>query len=256
MSDETTPTPSTPSSTAPPGSEPTWKAGENAPAWARGKTPEEILGIAQQREQYLTSALQQAAQAAYQQPQAQQTPAQVQDDDYLTGKQFKEVVGQYGQGVNSALIGAYQQTYQVALRSLRSEFRKDFDLWGPEIMSKLESLPLHLRNLDTMETVVKLVRSEHLDDLVKDQAQEMLATGNLTLRSNGSGKGYPGTTQSTNPLESEKLPAETRARLARQNVNMETVREFCRMNGITVEQWLADAEKAGSGVIVDRGKLG
>lgn len=253
MPDEPTPTPSTPSSTEPPGS--AWKAGENAPAWARGKTPEEILGIAQQREQYLTQALQQAAQASYQTPQNTAQPTQVQDDDYLTGKQFKEVVGQYGQGVNSALVNAYEQTYQVALRSLRSEFKKDFELWGPEIMSKLQSLPLHLRNLDTMETVVKLVRSEHLDDLVKDQAQEMLATGNLTLRSNGSGQGYPGAPQSSNPLESEKLPADLKARLARQNVTMETVREFCRMNGTTVEQWLAEAEKAGSGVIVDRGKI-
>jgi len=214
------------------------------------------LGIAQQREQYLTNALQQAAQAAYQQPQPAQQPTQVQDDDYLTGKQFKEVVGQYGQGVNSALLGAYEQTYQVALRSLKSEYRKDFEMWGPEIMSKLQTLPVHLRNLDTMETVVKLVRSEHLDDLVKDQAQEMLATGNLTFRSNGSGQGYPGTTQSSNPLESEKLPADLKARLARQNVSMETVREFCRTNGITVEKWLSDAEKAGSGVIVDRGRLG
>lgn len=177
------------------------------------------------------------------------------DDDYLTGRQFRDAVNQYGQNMGTALSGAYERVAELALDRLRSNYPTDFQKWGGEILSKIQSLPLHLRTLDTMETIVKLVRSEHLDEIAQMRAQELVSSGNLTLRSNGSAGGYPGGSGPGNPLESEKLDAGLRARLQRQGVTLETVREFCAKNGQTVESWLADAEKAGSGVIVDRGGM-
>lgn len=215
------PTSTPPGTTAPasPVAAEPWRAGANAPRWAQGKSAEEILGIA--------DALLQAAPAPA--PAAPVAPPQptFDDNDYLTGAQVKQYIA--AQQNNN---GAVELAASANLGLLRSQYASDFNKYGHEITAKLSGVPKNLWTLDNLETVVKLVRADHLDEIAQERATQLAANMPGTIRSTGAGSDFPAVNRETS-LESEKIPAEWKRRAAAANVTERIVDEFCRANDIT-----------------------
>ena len=57
-------------------------------------------------------------------------------------------------------------------------------------------------------------------------------------------------------LESEELPADYRNLLKKQGITRDTVREFCRSNGMTEDQWIAMAKNTGDAIITEGARGG
>lgn len=193
-----------------------WRAGANAPRWAQGKSAEEILGIA--------DALLQAAPVA--QPAAPVAPPQptFDDNDYLTGAQLKQYIA--SQQNNN---GAVELAASANLGLLRNQYATDFAKYGHEINGMLQNVPKNLWTLDNLERVVKMVRSDHLDEIAQERAVQLAASMPGTIRSTGAGSDLPAINRETS-LESEKIPAEWKRRAAAAGVTERVVDEFCRAN--------------------------
>lgn len=257
-----TPTGSPPSSTPPAGSttnatdsasNPTpqaWRAPANAPAWAAGKTADEILGLSQQMYSVLERFNQQAAATRPPEP-AYPTPVQsngdLADDDYVNGAALKRYLQQASQQyVAPQMQQVHASNAGLALGIVQQRYGDDFRRYGPEINAMIANLPLEARNLDNLERVVKFVRSEHLDQLVEEKAralaQEMSGQMASGLRSSGSPTGVPLPADNQASIQNEALPALWREKAAKVGLTDQTVREFCVANGMTPEEFFKQFE--------------
>lgn len=222
---------SAPTSTAPGGTNAPaeWRAGDNAPAWARGKSAEEILGIANSLVDALPTATTPAAAPA--QPGASAAPASgavdIADDDYINGATLKRILATRQPDTSGAEFMA-----STNLHLVRQEYAKDFDRFGPELSALIAKVPPNLRTLDNLRQVVKMVRSDHVDELARERAQELVADMAPTIRSGGApAVGAPVSKDVS--LESEKIPAEWKRRATAAGIDENTVAEFCRANDMT-----------------------
>jgi hypothetical protein len=156
------------SSTAPNTGTPTtpsaWQPPPNAPPWAQGKTPEQILGIAQQLYSHLEN--------MQPPPQAPAAPANggnggFAPDEYVTGAQFQQALGQAQQTLlNPLMEGNAQMAWQMAKQE--PDAKAVFEKFGPEALQYWQRLPANQRTLDGARMVVKLVKGNHFDELAAD----------------------------------------------------------------------------------------
>lgn len=234
------------SGSTPPTTEP-WRAPADHPEpWARGKTAEEILAVANQAVGALRNLANQPSQS-YAPPTSAPAFRMPEDDDVVTGSQFKQAMQMMVNGL-APVQQTQDQLAQYALNQTRSTFPKEFQKYEGEIMAQILPLPRSAWSLDNLRLAVELVAGRHRHELAQEMAREMAANQGLTLRTDG----FAGTHTPVNrdlTLESEKLPADFKERLAKQGISMSTVREFCAKTGMTVEQWFKNAEKLGNSVM-------
>ncbi len=261
----TTPPPSTepPDSSAPAGSpppttSPTW----TPPATGRfaGMTPEQILGIADQQ----ASALEQLATRPQYQPQPtyqpQYPPSQeppVNESDFAdvrtVNRMVEQRLSQAAQPIGQQMQSLYEMQAGTNLSMARDKHADVFKRWGHEVNAKLATVPYHLRTLDNLETIVKMVKADHVEDLAAERARELVAQQDPALRPSGGAGGYPNYQAPLRGIvESEALPADYRNLLQQRGVTDEAVREFCRMNNLSVEQWVDMAKRTRTDVITER----
>ena len=254
--------PSSPTPPSTPRTPPTpevWRAGPNAPAWAAGKTGEELLGITQQLAQVVEQQNRNAP--ANVQP-ANQLYAQMQDqgptfadDDYLTGKQVKQFAQQIQKQQNPLIDQLTQMTASTSLGLIQQKYGDQFKRYGPEIHATLTQIPRTAWTVDNLEQVVSLVRSRHIDEEIQDRVNaernRLLNDIPPTMRPNG---GAGSATQSSIPgqpsIRDESLPAAWRSRAEQVGLTDSDVLDFCRANGQTPEQFFAQF-KAPLGVVVE-----
>lgn len=197
--------------------------------WARGKTPEEILGITDQT----IAALQQVAMQPTIQPMPVAGP-DLQDDALIDGKALKAFAQQFAQQLprqDSAPLA------QMALSMVRSDpkFGLLFQDYEPEIMAELGVIPRQSWTLDIIKTVANLVAAKHLDDLVDRRASARMQQMNgLPLRNNSSG---------ANRAESDGLPTNWHETLQAKGLTLPMVESFCASNGMTMKEWFAMESK-------------
>lgn len=242
-----TPPGGTSTSATPPAPPEPIRFGENAPAWARGKTAEEVLGIADRLVN--TFDRQPAAQAAQTQYNAASSsvvrdPAApvIGDEDYITGKDLKAILADIStRQVQPAINQGVELGASANLGYLRREHADVFQKYGPEITQKLASVPKHLWTLDNLETIVKLVKVDHLDEIAREQAQRLAASVEPTIRSIGGGGSVPVPVKE-HSLESERIPPEWKQRALAAGVTEAVVREFCAINEMTPEQFYKQFE--------------
>lgn len=240
---ETTGTPSpTPAPTA---AEP-WRAGQHSRF--AGKTPEEILGIAE--------GLAIVAER-FNQPMPVVEPRSrfdldISDDDYVQGRQVKQLVQtlvNQGPPVDET---ARNLAAQGLYTNLRATFADDFKRWGSEIDAEIRRLPVAYWTYDALNTIVKMVRANHIDEIAAEKAQRLLNEQHPTIRSGTGGLGGgPLTQQKT--LESEGLPKGWVDQARAKGIDESVIAEFCRETGQTPEQYLADVERYGKNAGVIRG---
>ena len=230
----------TSTSETPPKPEP-FRYGENAPAWARGKTAEEVLGIAQN---LVNTFERREPQPAAAPPGVSRDPAApvVGDDEYITGKDLKAMLADIStRQVQPAINQGVELGASANLGYLRREHADVFQKYGPEISQKLASVPKHLWTIDNLETVIKLVKVDHLDEIAREQAQRLASTMEPTIRSSGVGGSVPVPVKE-HSLESERIPAEWKQRALAAGVTESVVQEFCRTNEMTPEAFYKQFE--------------
>lgn len=229
-----------PAATATPAPAPTapYRFGNEVDEWARGKTPEEVLAV--------TRTLMASVGQPFRQPQAPAAPVAptqpvaIDPEGYITGTQ--------AQALQRDALAQIQPQYQTAidlaasgnLSVVRQQYSKDFSRYGPEILAKLASVPKHAWTVDTLETVVKLVKVDHLDEIAGERAQQLANAMEPTMRSIGGAGSAP--VPPTQPdgftAQWEKLPPEWRAKAEKEGITEAVVEEFCRGNeGMTAQDF-------------------
>jgi hypothetical protein len=195
-------------------------------------------------------------------PPAPATPAAIGDDDVVTGREVKTLLQQMQQPVQQNFQGVYQNIAQMNMAQARAQHPKLFEKYGPEIDNYIAHIPVEARTLDNIEQVVKIVRGNHVDEIARDRALEMVNQGDPTLRSNGSfgGQNSNYSPASTGRMtESDELPAEYRQILKDKGISDETLREFFAMNNMDPtkqREWFEKAKKHRASIIVERSRRG
>lgn len=246
-----------------------FRYGESAevPAWARGKTAAEVLGIANQA----TSALQdfiQTGRAPQAPPQPQYQPQQPQyqppawetqprnpqngqwanqidPDQPLTLAQLQALAPQFvQQSMQPQLSALAQNTANLAFDTVYREESKAFQRYGPEINALLARVPRETWTIDTVRQAVRIVKADHIDDLARERAEQLVNDQFPTLRSNGGAPGTPiAPARAADSIFDESIPEETRDRLRKAGVTEQTAQSFCEANGITMKDYVAMLKK-------------
>lgn len=220
------------------------------PEYARGRTAQEVLGLTQRLVERFTTPAQPAA------PPQSQAPTQaftLDPEGYVTGRDLlqaqQQAFQQYVQpDVNAGIDLAASANYGL----VQNKYQKEFSKWGPEIAQRLAGVPKKMWTLDNLDTVVKLVRADHLDDLRAEWQSEAVSRVEATIRSGGAG-GSPPVEQPNkeNSLESEKIPAEWKLRAQKAGLTDSTVQEFCRLNDMSPEQFYKQFETPQNAIVAE-----
>lgn len=247
----TSPDSPTPSGTTSLAASPPLTFGADAPAWAQGKTPAELAPVLSQ----LASLAQQgvmapapAAPPAYQpQYQYQYTPPVNQPpalapDEYVTGQTLQQQAAQWQQGIlqqtQQAVNPAIEMMAKTNLNLLKQQHAEVFKKYEPEVLAVLSNIPKSQWDIDTLGRAVKIVMSDHVDEIARDKARQMLDSQDPALRSTGAnGYSTPPTTPAPSPVAA--LTEAQRNALARNGVSLKTVEEFCAKQNppMAVDKW-------------------
>ena len=252
---QTEPTVETPTSSP---AEP-WRAGDDAPSWAKGKSAEEVLGIASQMYGTLEKFNQTGNITPPQQPQYQTPPtpqpqapppqsAELAGDDYVTGGQVQQWAQQQMQRVNqqnqAQFQGYAQQLAGIAKGQVRGKHQDVFNRYGPEIEMQIAQLPAEQQTVDNLELVVKLVKGDHVEELVEIAMRERGAVNaEPALRSTGGGTSSTDITPRENTLDDERVPEGWKKRARAAGIDDSTVDEWCQMQGISKKQFYSDFQR-------------
>lgn len=212
-----------PASSTPPGTTvgAPWRAPATAGKFA-GKTAEEVLGIAEALADMVQAGGAPAAPAAPAAP-------SFNDDDYLTGAQVKQLLATRQPDTSGVELAA-----SANVSIVRSQYAALFAKYGPEIDAMIARVPQNLRTIDNLAQCVKLVRSDHLDEIVAEESTRRASEMAPTFRSTGSGA-PPAPASREYSLESDKIDPEWKKRALANGVTESTVAEFCRGNDMTPE---------------------
>ena len=211
---------------------PTWTAPD-------GRTADQVLADLTTTKQEATllrdqnAKLYQIAERFNQAPPAP-TPAQIADDDYLTGAQVKQYVAQavgHAQSQFQPTINSQaEQLAQASLGIVQQQRAADFKRFGAEIMQEVAKVPSTHRTLDNLNLVVDLIRGRHVDDLARERAAEIAATEPPAMRATGTSSAGAVIHDQSLTLDSELIPESWRQLAKQQNIDERTLDEFCRVN--------------------------
>jgi len=239
----TVPAPTSPPTTPPAAATATplpYRFGNEVDEWARGKTPEEVLAVTRTLMNSVAKPFQQQPpQQQYQAP-APAAPTAIDLEGYVTGAQ--------AQAIQRDALAQIRPQYETAidlaasgnLRVVRQQYERDFAKYAPEIMAKLATIPKASWSVDNLETIVKLVKVDHLDEIAGERAQQLAQQMEPTMRSIGGAGSAP--VPQTQPdgfkAQWEKLPPEWRAKAEKEGITETVVEEFCRGNeGMTPQDF-------------------
>lgn len=189
-----------------------------------------------------------------QQPQAPATPAPTRfdldlaDDEYVSGRQVKELTQRLVNQPPPVDHHARNLAAQSIYASAQIRWSDEFKRWKPEIDREIGKLPVEYWTNDNIDVIVKMVRSNHIDELAAEKAQRLLNESHPTIRSGSGGSGSVPSTQRT--LGDESLPDGWKKQAAAAGITEATVLEFCQITGQTPEQYLASVEAYGKGAVI------
>lgn len=191
-------------------------------------------------------------------PQQQVDWNQIADSDFVDGQTMKRALGQAAQAVVQHQSPAQQRLAGMMAESnldrVRERHSKEFQKYGPEIMAHLSGIAQDQWTLALLEGVVKIVKSDHLEDLASERARELVTQMDPSLRPTGShgdlNSYRPGPTGRI--IESDRLSPEYQSLLKQKGLTDADVRTFCDSNGMTTDQWIDMASKHKTSVITER----
>jgi len=125
---------------------------------------------------------------------------------------------------------------QVASIQYADEFRR----WGPEIDALVAGAAPQQRTPALYEQAVKLVKSNHIDEIAAERAQAKLAELGVTDRTSGGGTvaSVPSGT-----VDLTKLPASYKDAMEQMGIGPSELHEFLGKTGQTMEQFVESANR-------------
>ncbi len=199
---------------------------------------EQVLGIAQTA----TDMLQAPPPAA-----APATPPpssfDVADDAYMTGADYKRALASQRPDTTALDLAASGNVAHV-----RTQHAATFAKYGGEIDALIARVPAHLRTIDNLTQCVRMVRSDHVDEIAAERAQQLAATIAPTLRPTGGGSA-PAPVSREASLESEKIPQEWKDRARAAKITENVVDEFCRANDMTPAQFYKQFDTPANAIV-------
>lgn len=243
---ESTPeTTNAPSPTAPPTGAASWVAPSHSQF--AGRSAEEILGIAEMAASQLARFNQQP-QVPQEQPR-NRFDLDLPDDEYLTGRQVKGILSQFANQPAPVDTHARNLAAQGLYGTLKSNRADEFRRWEREINAEIGKLDVSYWTYDALNTIVNMVRANHVDELVAEKAQRLANESHPTIRS-GTGGSAGGSHTQTLSLESDRVPKDMVARARAVGIDDATLAEVCRDTGITPDQYLQELERYGKGAVI------
>lgn len=170
------------------------------------------------------------------------------DDEFLTGRQVKQILQQVAGQVPSDPVArqlAAQSLYAGVQQARAAEFKR----WGQEIQMEISRLPVEHWTLDSLNTLVNIVKSRHIDELAAEQAQRLVNESHPTIRSGTGGSGSGPQTPEMS-LEADGIPPQWKAQAQKLGVTEREIEEFCQMTGQTKQQYYAELVKYGKGGVI------
>ena len=221
-----------------------WRVPADDPRqWARGKTAAEVLNMGDAMYGTLEK-FNQTRNLAPAAP-APSTPAAqewgLSPEDYVSGAQVSQVMNRATQQFQPQVDDAIGLAASGNYGYVRDRYKDEFNKYGPEIQGLLTNVPRRQWTLDTLEQVVKLVRSNHLDEIVDQRAQDLVSRMEPTIRSQGGAGSGPTPAQTAD--EWANVPPEYRERCQREGINDATINEFCRTMDIPRSEFFAQFGK-------------
>lgn len=161
-------------------------------------------------------------------PNAPQAPS---PDDILTFGDFQR----YGQ---QAVAPTYQALAATNRALMQQRYPNEFARYGPQIDMLIATIPVESRSIDILENAIKIVRADHMDEIVQERAQAMVANMEPTLRSGGGGSGTATSPlPQNNPLDAEGVNPEWQRRAKEVGLTAETIRDYCKANGMSMDDY-------------------
>lgn len=230
---------------SPPASEFRFAAGPEVPAWAVGKTAQEILQVSKQ----MADALATAPAPRSTVPPVPSTPppppaaTMPSDDDWVTNpaKATQQVLEyNYGQRVQPVIERLLAQQAGTARGLAAQQFADEFRRWGPEIDQLVASIPAEQRPFELYQNAVKVVRANHVDEIASERVQQRLAEMGVTDRTSGGGTvaSVAGST-----VDLSKISPAYKATIDAMGITESQLREFLTATGQTMEQFVESANK-------------
>lgn len=155
--------------------------------------------------------------------------ADVADDEYMTGRDFRRALDAQRAAPDTTAVSLAADANLSIVRSNQAAY---FAKYGTEINALIDRVPANLRTIDNLTRCVKMVASDHVDEIAAERAQQLASTIAPTLRPTGGGAA-PASVTREHSLESETIPEAWKNRARAANITEETVSEFCRANGMT-----------------------
>lgn len=222
---------------------PEWRVPDTDPrVWARGKTAPQLLDLTDQTVRALEQVVQTgqpAPAAAPAQNGASPTNNGFTEGEYVRGEDLNRMAPKMvADAVDSRVASLNEQLAAIALDQVKREYPSDFERYGPQIYGQLSRLnkAQGAWTVDNVRTVVRLVRADHVDEIVRDKLNAT-TTGEPALRSTGAAPVSVTPAVTDFSVKSEQLPAEFREKLAKANITDAVMQEFCRVNNMTVEDY-------------------
>jgi hypothetical protein len=220
-------------------------------------TREEILGVATGQAVALENA--NAMLQRFNQPVQQPEPRNrfdydlpADDNEYLQVGQVRRLIGAIANQPAPVDATARNLAAQGLYTNIRSQRADEFKRWGSEIDAEIRRLDVSYWTYDALNTIVNMVRANHVDELVAEKAQRLANESHPTIRSGTGGSGG-GSHIQQRTLDSDTLPKGWVEQAKLRGIDESTVREFAQMQGITPDEYLAQVEQYGKNGAVIRG---
>lgn len=217
----------------------------DVPAYARGKTASEILGLTQQLYQTVERVVGTTPPAQPPAPPAAPAPTNLADDAYLTGADFRREAQTWAQQLARQNQATWDSVAQTNLELVKRDpqYAPIFAKYGPEVYNTLANVDKSLWNVDNLRKVVRMVKADHVEEIASDLASQRLNEMQPTFRSTGAAPAPVSSNQPDYSLKSEKLPEDYRKRLAETGLTEEALDEFLRANGMSRQDWFNGLSK-------------
>ena len=199
------------------------------------------------------------------QPQQPQMPD---PDLQLTNPQeYNRQLQQYIAAMQQQQLQQYSQPFvqsaaDTALHlSKNGKYKNVWDRWEPEIMAELNNIPRQHWNVTLLDKAAQLVRANHLDEIVREEAERMASQRPSAPAVEGTEpSGLPSQGSDNGPLAEmfeENHPAiqrlkkanltlsDIRARLGKMNVTEEEYAESLKKSNIIAEDTYSQVEAGG-----------
>jgi hypothetical protein len=223
--------------------------------WARGKTAEEVLGLADTLNNTLDTYVRTGQQQPSPQPQYQQQPTQPQQQRPFANEEYvspAELQAYAPRAIQEYVAPQLEEAIKLAASANLDSVKRDnaaiFSKYAPEVNELIATIPFPKRTIDNLRLAIDIVRGRHVEELASERASRLVAEMGTTVRSNG-GQGAGGfqapDTNSSSVLQNEKVPASWRAMAERVGLNERTIDDYLQANGMTREQFVEQFNRGG-----------